>query len=344
MAAMLGRFGLGGAADFTRRLLLDFFESDDCDLGSIQLWRADYEAVAKRLGWREHHPSWDVGGDLLCIPLDRDRESGVWFAVWRSEIGSWVNGQELCGDMRDMYWGDEGVTLVWPTGVKAEYNADAEAHNEELDRRLRRPIEEAIIIDLEDETPTPTSDAYPRLLGTWEPKEKTNYIYLYFDDPDAAASNKPTEHELAIASPPDSDPSATDPSSTALSASDPSAADSSAINPFSATDSSAADSSATDSSAVCTDMVRHCFSPLAHSRASPSPPLLHLSSSTSPPPPPPPPPLPPLTLLPHASSMQPPRDGRLCRTMSCEVARGSYSSISPSSPPPLSYASLVQVK
>jgi hypothetical protein len=29
-------------------------------------------------------------------------------------------------------------------------------------------------------------------------------------------------------------------------------------------------------------------------------------------------------LLTYASSMQPPRDGRLCRTMSCEVARGSY--------------------
>ena len=249
MTAMMGRFGLGGAADFTRRLLIDFLESDDCDLGSIQLWRADYEAVAKRLGWREHHTSWDAGGGLLSIPLDREPDNGEWFAAWRSELGSYVNNQELVRDMREMYTDDSGVTLVWPGGVKAEYSADAEEHNEELEARLRRPIKDVIIIDLEDETPSPTPDSVPLVaLGTWEPKERTNYIYLYFD---AVASND----EMVYAVPSDSEPSAANscahPSAVDLSIADSSANDRSAASyavDRSAVDPSIANPSATASS------------------------------------------------------------------------------------------------
>jgi hypothetical protein len=106
---------------------------------------------------------------------------------------------------------------------------------------LRRPINEVIIIDLEDETPTPTPDSLLPALGTWEPKEKTNYIYLYFQDPDAAASNDNIDHEMVTAGPSAADSSAINPSAANSSAADPSAvdlsiADSSAINPSAATD------------------------------------------------------------------------------------------------------------
>ena len=210
--ASAGAFGLAGDDCGPRRLLVEWLQSDACDLGVCEVHRETFKAVAEREGWRAEDPAWCAGDELLELPVRKcDGAPALFNAPWGSAENDYVDADELAKMMQQIHAGGPGLTIVWPEAVKQEMAQEMAAHEVRLEERLARPRPlKEMIVDLtgDDEESLPLAPL--ELLDSWRPAEKRNWIYLYFNTEAGASvagvsnasanARQPTPLELALTS------------------------------------------------------------------------------------------------------------------------------------------------
>ena len=128
--------------------LLEYLESTDCTLSSIVVTSSDYSrAVATHSNaFREAHEEWILPTGYVQLQILR-RPFGktyCWEVCWTDEA---LFSEELVAQLVLLLPQHRTVEVVWITAVKAEAAEEGEKHEENILRKLSRPVHEVIDLD-----------------------------------------------------------------------------------------------------------------------------------------------------------------------------------------------------